>query len=104
MLNSRCWSAMNCVLDLGCGTRLTPQKLDLPQTWRIIGLDVNEEALRTAHEAFPNRVFVRGAGESMPFAHETFWRIFPTVAVPHMHIPEGLAEMTECFSLAVRLS
>ena len=93
MLNSLCWSAMNCVLDLGCGIGLTPQKLDLPQTWRIIGLDVNEEALCRAHETFPNRVFVRGAGESMPFANETFWRIFSNVAVSYMHIPEALAEM-----------
>jgi ubiquinone/menaquinone biosynthesis C-methylase UbiE len=84
---------MNCVLDLGCGTGLTPQKLGLPEEWQIVGIDVHEDSLQTARKIFPSRAFVRGDAESLPFADESFWRVISNVAVPYMDIPVALAEM-----------
>ncbi len=80
------------VLDLGCGIGLTPQKLSLPSSWQIVGVDVNYPALSAAHSSFPQRAFVCSAGETLPFPASSFDRVISNVALPYMDIPKTLAE------------
>ena len=80
------------VLDLGCGTGLTPQKLDLPSSWQIIGIDVNQLALREAHTLFEHRAFVCSTAENLPFTSSSFDRVIANVALPYTDVATTLAE------------
>ena len=80
------------VLDLGCGTGLTPQKLSLPPVWQCIGLDINYRSVSKAALDFPHRAFVCGAGENMPFRNSTFDHVVSNVALPYTNIAKTLAE------------
>src|SRR5271155_1421817 len=81
------------VLDLGCGDGLTPDKLSLPLTWQIIGVDVKYASLSKAHMSFPHRAFVCSAAEKLPFSDASFDRVISNVALPYMIIPKALAEI-----------
>lgn len=81
------------VLDLGCGSGLTPGKLNLPAEWQFIGADINHEAVAQAAHQFPDRTFVLAAGETLPFADAQFDRVIVNVALPYMNIPAALAEI-----------
>ncbi len=81
------------VLDLGCGQGRTPDKLGLPASWQIIGVDTKHTALCQARADFPHRAFVCAAGEKLPFPDSTFDRVISNVALPYMDIPKALAEI-----------
>lgn len=80
------------VLDLGCGCGLTPQKLNLPASWQIVGVDIKFAALAEAHINFPQRAFVLSAAEKLPFPASSFDRVISNVALPYMDIAKTLAE------------
>jgi SAM-dependent methyltransferase len=80
------------VLDLGCGEGLTPQKLGLPPSWQIVGLDVKYAAVSTAHFNFPHRAFVCSAAEELPFPASSFDRVIANVSLPYTDIAKTLAE------------
>ncbi len=80
------------VLDLGCGAGLTPQKLNLPADWEIVGVDTSYQALRKARESFPNRSFICAKAESLPFRGSQFECVISNVALPYTNIPNSLAE------------
>ena len=81
------------ILDLGCGDGLTPQKLSIPDTVPIVGLDVSYDDIRKAKTQFQNRRFVCGVGESLPFPDRSFQRVISNVALPYMKIPAALSEI-----------
>jgi len=81
------------VLDLGCGDGLTPQKLSLPLSWQIIGVDVKYNAASRAHLSFPKRAFVCSAAETLPFPASSFDRVIANVALPYMDITNTLREI-----------
>ncbi len=81
------------VLDLGCGQGRTPDKLGLPASWQIIGVDTKHTALSQARADFPQRAFVCAAGESLPFPASSFDRVISNVALPYMDIGKALAEI-----------
>ena len=81
------------VLDLGCGQGKTPDKLGLPASWQIIGVDTKHTALCQAHTDFPHRSFVCAAGERLPFPAASFDRVISNVALPYMDIAKALAEI-----------
>jgi ubiquinone/menaquinone biosynthesis C-methylase UbiE len=80
------------VLDLGCGDGFTPQKLSLPLSWQIIGVDVKFANLSAAHVNFPDRIFVCSRAEKLPFPSCSFDRVISNVALPYMGIAMALAE------------
>ena len=80
------------VLDLGCGDGFTPQKLSLPLSWQIIGVDVKYANLSEAHVNFPDRIFVCSRAEKLPFPASSFDRVISNVALPYMGIAMALAE------------
>lgn len=81
------------VLDLGCGQGRTPDKLGLPPSSQVIGVDVKHPALLQAHADFPQRAFVCAAGEKLPFPAASFDRVVSNVALPYMDIAKALAEI-----------
>ena len=80
------------VLDLGCGEGLTPQKLNLPASWHIVGVDVNLAALAMARVNFRDRTFICSKAEKLPFPDCSFDRVICNVALPYMNIAKALAE------------
>src|SRR5271169_6530089 len=81
------------VLDLGCGQGRTSDKLGLPASWQIIGVDTKRTALSQARADFPQRAFVCAAGEQLPFPAASFDRVISNVALPYMDIGKALAEI-----------
>jgi ubiquinone/menaquinone biosynthesis C-methylase UbiE len=80
------------VLDLGCGDGLTPQKLDLPLTWQMIGLDIKLGALRQAQTRQRHAAFVCSAAERLPFPDSYFDFVVSNVALPYTDIARTLTE------------
>jgi ubiquinone/menaquinone biosynthesis C-methylase UbiE len=79
------------VLDLGCG----PGR-DLA-SWGVVASDevtgLNIDSLAIAKVRFPNRTYLQGVGECLPFENESFDRVICGVALPYMNIPKVLAEI-----------
>jgi ubiquinone/menaquinone biosynthesis C-methylase UbiE len=42
---------------------------------------------------FPNRTYLQGAGECLPFEQESFDRVISAIALPYMNIQKTLAEI-----------
>jgi ubiquinone/menaquinone biosynthesis C-methylase UbiE len=81
------------VLDLGCGpgSDLAPWGVDPGD--QVTGVDIDEGRLAIARTRFPERTFLQGVGEALPFPDESFDRIISSVAVPYMNIPQALAQI-----------
>jgi ubiquinone/menaquinone biosynthesis C-methylase UbiE len=83
------------VLDLGCGAGGT----GLTTVWGVAesdevqGVDLDEEALAIARARFPNRTYLSGRGEDLPFRNASFDRVISSVAMPYMDIPSTLSEI-----------
>lgn len=84
------------VLDLGCGPG---RDLGLWQTSdQVVGIDLDQASLSTAKSRFPDRQFLQGRGESLPFPDASFDRVVSNVAVPYMGIQRALAEVRRILS------
>jgi SAM-dependent methyltransferase len=73
------------VLDLGCGS--CENALWLPAGCRYVGFDVSTAALAMAAEWGRPGWRVRGDGENLPFASESFDAVLSTYALEHFHDP-----------------
>lgn len=81
------------VLDLGCGSGLDLVFWGVTAADEVTGLDIDESALAIAKERFPNRTYLHGAGEKLPFDDASFDRVISAVALPYMNIQKALAEI-----------
>lgn len=81
------------VLDLGCGSGRESDRWGVGESDEVIGLDIDESRVAVARERFPQRAYVRGTGESLPFGNETFDRVVSSLALPYMNIHKALAEI-----------
>jgi len=81
------------VLDLGCGSGRDLAVWGINAADVITGLDIDRSSLELAKVRFPNRTYVLGAGECLPFEEASFERVISAVAVPYMNIGRSLAEM-----------
>ena len=81
------------ILDLGCGAGRDLVSWGVSPSDKITGLDLNSGHLAVARQRFPNRSYLQGAGEWLPFADESFDRVISTLALPYMNIPKALAEI-----------
>lgn len=81
------------VLDLGCGWGRDLSSWGVTGTDRVTGLDVEPERLTTARTRFPNRIYLQGFGECLPFGDESFDRVISAFALPYMNIPKTLSEI-----------
>ena len=81
------------ILDVGCGKGNPPRnaKIGAPET--VIGIDVDLESLALAKEGYPQRHFLCGRAESLPFSDHSFDRVVSAVAIPYTNIPLALMEV-----------
>jgi ubiquinone/menaquinone biosynthesis C-methylase UbiE len=81
------------VLDVGCGAGQSLIGLELGAETVAVGIDPNFDALALGATWTSNIRFVRGGGESLPFADGSFDFVFSRVALPYMHVPTALREI-----------
>jgi SAM-dependent methyltransferase len=81
------------ILDLGCGSGLDLASWGVTVSDEVTGLDIDENCLVSARVRFPNRTYIHGAGESLPFNDGSFDRVISAVALPYMNIQKTLAEI-----------
>src|ERR1700756_2212378 len=81
------------VLDLGCGSGLDLASWGVTASDEVTGLDIDESRLAVARQRFPNRTYLHGVGERLPFDDQSFDRVISAVALPYMDIPKALAEI-----------
>lgn len=86
------------ILDIGCGAGQTLVACDLHDDVLVCGVDIDEEALAFGHkmdkESGGQLNFARAGGEALPFADDSFDVVISRVAVPYMHIPTALGEVS----------
>lgn len=81
------------VLDLGCGSGRDLASWGITASDEVTGLDIDNSRLAIAKVQFPNRTYVQGAGECLPFENESFARVISAVGLPYMNIQRTLAEI-----------
>jgi ubiquinone/menaquinone biosynthesis C-methylase UbiE len=60
---------------------------------RVTGIDLEPSRVATAQTRFPNRTYLQGSGEHLPFGDESFDRVISAFALPYMNIPKALTEI-----------
>lgn len=73
------------ILDVGCGS--CENALWLPAGCRYVGFDVSTSALVMANEEGRPGSRLRGDGEALPLADESFDAVISTYALEHFHDP-----------------
>jgi SAM-dependent methyltransferase len=81
------------ILDLGCGSGLDLASWGVTASDEVTGLDIDESRLAIARVRFPNRKYLHGAGERLPFEDGSFDRVISAVALPYMDIQKALTEI-----------
>lgn len=81
------------ILDLGCGSGRDLASWGVAALDEVIGLDTNRRHLLAAKACYPNRTYVLGSGECLPFAEASFDHVASIVALPYMNVPKALAEI-----------
>jgi ubiquinone/menaquinone biosynthesis C-methylase UbiE len=71
-------------LDVACGTGFLTHHL----RGEVVGLDQSEAMLEVARSQAPNATFVHGDALALPFADESFDRVFTTYFYCHLEDPE----------------
>ena len=92
------------VLDLGCGSGRDLAKWGVTASDEVIGVDIDYRCVAIAKVRFPNRTYVQGAGECLPFKDESFDHIISAIALPYMNIQKTLAEIHRILVLGGGLS
>ena len=92
------------VLDLGCGSGWDLKSWGVTDSDAVIGLDIDHNSLAMAKVRFPNRIYLQGSGDSLPFEDKSFDRVISDVALPYMDIPKTLTEINRVLVSGGRLS
>ncbi|NOT60932.1 MAG: class I SAM-dependent methyltransferase [Acidobacteria bacterium] len=87
------------ILDIGCGAGQTLLACNLHHDVLACGIDIDEEAVAFGHaqldrERDGHLNLACAVGEALPFADASFEVVISRVAVPYMHIPTALAEIS----------
>ena len=80
------------VLDVGCGFGNPPVRAAVQEGDTVIGLDIRAESLKVARTRYPDRQFLCGRAEQLPFVDGSFDRVVSSVSLPYTDIPSALAE------------
>jgi len=79
--------------DLGCGAGRDLVSWGVTPADQVTGLDIDDSSLAIAKSRFPDRTFLRGAGECLPLESESFDRVISEIAIPYMNIQKTLSEI-----------
>ncbi|MGB6067225.1 MAG: DVU_1556 family methyltransferase [Desulfomonilaceae bacterium] len=78
----------NCkILDVGCGSGVTLNRLIVRHGFSAIGIDASSHLLDQAHSNNPALVVVRAAGENLPFPDECADGVFAECSLSVMYDP-----------------
>ena len=99
------------ILDIGCGAGQTLLACELHRDVLACGIDIDDEAVafgqKMDRENDGHLNLACAVGEALPFADASFEVVISRVAVPYMHIPTALAEisrvLTPCGHLWITL-
>jgi ubiquinone/menaquinone biosynthesis C-methylase UbiE len=86
-------------LDVACGTGFVTRHLP----GEITGLDQSESMLELAAEKLPNAEFVRADAPDLPFADDSFERVFTSFFYGHLEEPERTIFLREARRVAPEL-
>jgi ubiquinone/menaquinone biosynthesis C-methylase UbiE len=86
-------------LDVACGTGFLTQHL--PGT--VVGLDQSESMLALARERVPHATFVQGDAPKLPFAEDTFDRLFTSFFYGHLEEDDRVTFLSEARRVAGEL-
>jgi ubiquinone/menaquinone biosynthesis C-methylase UbiE len=86
-------------LDVACGTGFVTRHLP----GEITGLDQSESMLELAAEKLPNAEFVRADAPDLPFADDSFERVFTSFFYGHLEEPERTVFLREARRVAPEL-
>jgi ubiquinone/menaquinone biosynthesis C-methylase UbiE len=62
------------VLDLGCGLGKDLASWGVTESDEVVELDIDYHSIAIAKARFPNRTYLHGAGECLPFEDRSFDR------------------------------
>ena len=82
------------VAEVGCGTGHWLADLSDRRFSRLVGLDLSRRMLEQAHIAAPQALLVRGTASHLPWADDSFDRVFCVNALHHF--PDQAACIFEC--------
>ncbi|NQU78316.1 methyltransferase domain-containing protein [Candidatus Woesearchaeota archaeon] len=78
------------LLDVGCGTGISTSRWDCETT----GVDPSQELIRIAREKYPEKDFMVGKAESLPFPDKSFDVVTCITAIHNFENPlKGIQEM-----------
>lgn len=80
------------ILDVGCGAGQTLISTGLEGKRRLVGVDVDREALVLGRSLSDAIEFVNAPAECLPFAGSSFDLVISRVALPYTDIPVALRE------------
>lgn len=81
------------VLDLGCGSGRVLASWGVTASDEVTGIDIDHSRLAAAKMRFPDRSYLQGAGEFLPFADDSFDCVISAVALPYMNIQKTLPDI-----------
>jgi ubiquinone/menaquinone biosynthesis C-methylase UbiE len=86
-------------LDVACGTGFVTRHL----AGEVVGLDQSEAMLEVAREQAPNAEYVQGDGLELPFADNSFERVFTSHFYGHLEEGERVRFLAEARRVAPEL-
>jgi SAM-dependent methyltransferase len=86
-------------LDVACGTGFMTQHL----RGKVVGLDQSESMLEIARHRLPEAEFVRADALDLPFANDSFERVFASYFYCHLEEPDRVSFLAEARRVAAEL-
>lgn len=81
------------VLDVGCGTGYALRYSHYSRASRLVGIDVDRDAIAEGRAKFPELLLLYGSAEAIPFDACTFDVVVSRVALPYTDIRLSLSEI-----------
>lgn len=82
------------ILEVGCGLGFLAKYLEKEDSFKIIGLDVSEYAIKTARNHTSSSCFLVASAEKLPFKPEMFHCVIALDVVEHLRCPENFVSDT----------